>query len=100
MKQLISLKQFRYAGKRLRRGDVFRARTGQDERLLVAIGSAEEHVTPAPVVPPAAAAVVEQARPHFGYAAKVLASEPAGEVSERTGKPKRQYKRRDLTAED
>lgn len=75
--------------RRLRRGDVFEA-TPKHAALLVAIGKCRlcrETV----------------AKPIYEEVTEVTASDskdsPFAEISRRTGKPKRQYKRKDMVAE-
>ena len=87
---MITTKKHRYAGKLLQAGDAFQARGKTQARLLKALGVARQAV-PAPrgadgriVFPPK----VEPAE--FSYEAQVYVYPE---------KPKRQYKRRDMTAE-
>lgn len=88
----------RYAGRSYKAGDVFTARTKQDARLLVAVGMAAEYV------PPPVAAVLR--KPEKIPVADVVYEGPAqdapaqdAEVTAEVDKPKRYYKRRDMTAE-
>ncbi len=72
--RLIAKKPLRYAGRRCEAGEAFEA-SSRDAKLLCAIGKAE----PADEVPPV--------------------DEPA-ETPEPAAPPRRQYRRRDLVAED
>lgn len=107
---MIARKPIVYAGKRIAKGGRFSARGAQDARLLEAIG----HAVKAPVaqVPMPAPFHEVRAKPST-YTYRATAPKPIAEatvdsasghtsddVSSRTGKPKRQYKRRDMTAEE
>jgi hypothetical protein len=80
---LIALKTHHYAGQQHKAGEAYEARTARDARLLKALGYvAEENAsanTPASPLP-------------------APEPSPPGEVSD-DYKPKRRYRRRDLTAE-
>lgn len=99
-----------YAGRRLKAGDAFEARGRGDVRLLKALSRAVEATPPAPVPDPLPALLM----PKRQYVRKVVEPEPEQEQAsipepiafaspfaeaEETPKPKRQYKRRDMTAE-
>lgn len=71
--QVEALKNFAYARRRYRRGDVLTVRD-QDGRALMMAGAAT-------------------------LAGPVVNESPKVEISARTGKPKRKYKRRDMVAE-
>lgn len=109
---LIARRSFLYAGRRLAAGVEFGARTQSDARLLLAIGHADfapqgpaepEQPQPwslPPAEPPAPVAAVVEAPVDEAPAeapAEVPASESAAEAQ--PVKPRRQYRRRDLTAE-
>jgi hypothetical protein len=103
MKLMIALKPHRYAGQPKERGDVYRVQGAGEYRLIKALGWAEDHIVPAPVAAVFAPFVVEQVEEHPAEEAHIeepVSDEPEVEISLRTGKPKRQYKRRDMTAED
>lgn len=130
---LIAKRSLLYAGRRVASGAEFEARTGQDARLLIAIGhadfapagaSAEEVATLMAAVP---AAFVEEPPPQVAGswehpapnasppfdpspAVEVVAEQPAAEPAAEAPppapaedvppvKPRRTYRRRDLTAE-
>lgn len=104
---MIARKAFPYAGRRLSEGDRFQARGKQDARLLSAIGHAE--VAP-PVTAPTQAAPsflnvqfperVAKTSKAYSYS-RTVATKPALEEQavEPEVKPKRQYRRRDMTSE-
>lgn len=121
---LIAQRSFLYAGRRLAAGVEFGARTQSDARLLIAIGHADfapqgpvEPEQPQPWSMPQAetpapqpAAVVEEPPPVEVPEAPAVDEAPPSEppaaeadvqpdISPRTGKPRRSYRRRDLTAE-
>lgn len=111
---LIARRSFLYAGRRLAAGVEFGARTQSDARLLLAIGHADfapqgpaepEQPQPwslPPAEPPAPVAAVVEAPPVEEAPADVPpASEPVSEPATEAQpvKPRRQYRRRDLTAE-
>lgn len=128
---LIAKRSLLYAGRRVASGAEFEARTGQDARLLIAIGHADFAPAGEPdsipfradnVCTPADAPVVDvavswerpapNASPPFDPSptSEVVAAEPAAEpvaepqpappVAEAPPvKPRRTYRRRDLTAE-
>lgn len=124
---LIAKRSLLYAGRRVASGAEFEARTGQDARLLIAIGHADFAPAGEPdsipfradnVITPADAPVVEvaaswehpapNASPPFDPSpvAEVVAEQPAAEVPLPAPaedvppiKPRRTYRRRDLTAE-
>lgn len=92
---MVTLRAHVYAGRRLNPGDRFEA-TGQgDASLLKAIGRAEVY-KPAPVVvaPVLAPEPVFKLKDHADNAAETAAVE-----GEEYVRPKRQYRRRNLTAE-
>lgn len=75
------LKAVTYDGRRYRPGDTFTARGEGDARTLAAVKLAERVAAPStPVM--------------YQYGTKVVVAEKA------PAKPKRQYRRRDLTAEE
>jgi hypothetical protein len=86
-----------YAGRRVAAGSNFLVRGESDARLLTALGRASVAV-PAPI--PAVLAPVVPVRT---WGKQIKAEEPVStdgaEVAEEAPKPKRQYKRRDMTAE-
>lgn len=119
---MICSKSMPYAGRRINQGDPFEARTASDARLLAAIGKATYAVQtlPAPTPLPIKPVVQPPVHPHawramleaedFPMAEPVV--EPAAnldaptpeavDTDEQTDheiKPKRQYHRRDMTAE-
>lgn len=132
---LIAKRSLLYAGRRVASGAEFEARTGQDARLLIAIGRADFAPAGAPesipfradsVSTPADAPVAEVAAswehpapnasppfdpsPAVEVAAEQPAAEPAAEPAAQVPppapaedvpavKPRRTYRRRDLTAE-
>lgn len=90
---------------RYKPGDVFEM-PDRSARVFVRVGQLREvHdvvtpvITPAPepVYPPAPESVVEHATDEV--AESTPAAEAEQEISPRTGLPKRQYRRRDMTAE-
>lgn len=120
---MIAKRPLLYAGRRVASGAEFEARTGQDARLLIAIGhadfapagaSAEEVETLMAAVPAAfveepppqvAAPAPAEEAPVFEAPAEPV-SEPAAEVTPPAPaddvpavKPRRTYRRRDLSAE-
>jgi len=116
--QLIAKRPFLYAGKRLASGAEFNARTHSDARLLIAIGHADfapqgpvepEEPQPWSVAqqPPETVAIEVTAQPVDEAPAEVLpVEEPASDAASTApaeeapiAKPRRQYRRRDLTAE-
>ncbi len=128
---LIAKRSLLYAGRRVASGAEFEARTGQDARLLIAIGHADFAPAGEPdsipfradnVCTPADAPVVDVAvswerpapnasppfdpSPAVEVVAEQPAAEPAAEVTPPAPaedvppvKPRRTYRRRDLTAE-
>lgn len=82
MPKLIALKTFPYGGRRLKPNDAFTAVSAQDARLLIAIGRAKADLTP----------------PVQTYHAAVMTAEHSEPVDEPL-RPRRQYRRRDMTAE-
>ncbi len=86
-----------YAGHRVKVGDVFQASGETDARILTVIKKAERYTPPVYVAPPVAAPVARR-EPAPAYATKVLSQEKTDPVD--PVKPKRQYNRRDLTAEE
>lgn len=82
---LIATAAFTYAGQRLSPGDPLRARSPRDARILTAIGRAR---VAEPVEEPAGAPL----------AAGLVEATLAVELVE-APKPRRQYRRRDMTAE-
>lgn len=120
---LIAKRSLLYAGRRVASGAEFEARTGQDARLLIAIGHADfapagepdsipfraDNVgTPAAFVeePPQVAAPAPAEEAPVVEAAAEAVSEPAAEAPPPAPaedvppvKPRRTYRRRDLTAE-
>jgi hypothetical protein len=124
--RMISTRTHLYAGRRLRAGEQFDARGKRDMRLLEALGRARRvHADVIPVARPEPLIVAEPvavvAEPVMtepedaeltdaGDAAEGATEdapeqagtepEPETEISPRTGRPKRQYRRRDMTAED
>lgn len=104
---MISLASHVYAGRRLAKGDEFEARGRQDARLLAALGRAEAALPPIATIEPR-----PQARQSSAQTAQIPdqmvdipiadpdeGDEPEVEISPRTGRPKRTYRRRDMTAE-
>jgi hypothetical protein len=95
--QMLALVPQIYAGRRVAAGSNFLVRGESDARLLTALGRASVAV-PAPV-----AAVFAPLAPVQRWGKQIKAEETAptdgAQVAEETPKPKRQYKRRDLTAE-
>lgn len=125
---MIAKRPLLYAGRRVASGAEFEARTGQDARLLIAIGRAdfapagapaEEVETLMAAVPAAfveeppqqvAAPTPAEDAPAVEVAAEQPAAEPAAEPAAQVPppapaedvpavKPRRTYRRRDLTAE-
>lgn len=86
------------AFRRWKPGDEFEVPT-HEARFLVATKRAEYALLPVPVAEPVSVA----ADPVEEVAADEVAvkeeAEPEVEISERTGRPKRVYRRRDMTAE-
>lgn len=82
---MVALKPQIYAGRRRAAGALFDARGQSDARLLIALGRAD--FAPAPAVGEIAPEISPQFLP------------PVGAEPEVAPKPKRQYKRRDMTAE-
>lgn len=126
--EMIALKPLTYAGKRRKTGEEFPVRGQSDARVLIAIGSAdfapadEEDLPPAPpetvrVAAPAPApieqpAAAETPKPGPEPETRTEAAEPpAGDATasespaagaaepDAEAKPRRTYRRRDLTAE-
>lgn len=127
--EMVALKPFTYGGKRLKPGQRFEVKGQSDARLLRALDRAADFSPPvfiaplavkprrvevrpavietAPAVEPAVSLEVEapEAEPRAEEAPepkeKPAPVEPEAEpdVSLRTGKPKRQYRRRDMTSE-
>lgn len=100
MIKMVSSTSHLYAGRRLKAGDAFEARGRGDARLLRALGRAVDAPAPAPVAEPVPALLM----PKRQYVRKVVEPAPIAFVSplaepEEAPKPKRQYKRRDMTAE-
>ena len=106
--KLKARKYIRYAGKPVHAGDVFEAR-GADVRVLIAIGTAEKYTeprkravpavfkpTPAPLVAPVPVAEAAVAAQVAEFSDTRFTHEALADAEE---KPKRSYKRRDLTAE-
>jgi hypothetical protein len=109
---MICTKDLLYAGRRLKAGAAFDARGESDARVLVAIGKATRApapvaapVTPAPTaVQPRAARGQPAPHPWAPQPAPVVdqvdtASASAADETASADRPKRQYRRRDLTAE-
>lgn len=106
---MIATKDMVYAGRRIAKGGAFEARGKQDARLLSAIGRAEEAPTPVPA--PIPIPVPAPSPRMYTYARVQPVSEPVVEsmvepVSEAeqaddepAAKPKRAYRRRDMTSE-
>ena len=106
------LKPMQYAGRRVQAGQQFDAHGENDARLLVAIGKAARY-TP-PVVPvyvaPKSRAILTTTpqsifQPEPVPTVEAVATDTAvtaddAEVHDADEKPKRQYRRRDLTAEE
>ena len=99
--KLQARKYLRYAGKRVRAGEVFDARDA-DVRILLAIGSAEKYEPPKEPKP---IPNDVEARIQGMIASGMATEEEAEETRERLGyertasQQKRAYKRRDMTAE-
>lgn len=117
-------KAFPYAGRRLAVGDEFDARGKQDARLLIAIGKAVEFTPEVEakypqqhaasvfkpnipksledVLPAGAAPDVDQVHPTTVTVDSVVTNSLPAEPTEvvPAEKPKRQYRRRDMTASD
>jgi hypothetical protein len=91
--QLLALVPQIYAGRKVAAGSNFIVRGESDARLLIAIGRAAS-VPVAPVIP----VPPPVARKWTRAVVAVPIAEP--EEQEEAPKPKRQYKRRDMTAED
>jgi hypothetical protein len=121
--KMLSLKPHVYAGRRLKTDEEFECRGQSDRRLLIALGRAKDapvvaallkatpmknvadvdapaemtfsQDTPAFVEWPTAEQLAPAERAWGEYEAAAVVAE----VSPRTGKPKRTYKRRDMVAE-
>lgn len=98
--KLKARKYIRYAGKPVHAGDVFEVRDA-DVRVLIAIGTAEKYTEPPKRAVPAVfkpiPPVANEWKPPWP-----MPSLPAPEqepASQDESKPKRSYKRRDMTAE-
>ncbi len=88
MPKLIALSS-RIYGRRIKKGDSFSA-TAQEARLLIALGKAKADFTPPQTLSYRTTDLVAETT-------SVSAVEPV--ISERTGRPRRQYRRRDMSAE-
>jgi hypothetical protein len=86
--KLKAIKYIRYAGKPVQPGQVFECNDA-DVRVLLAIRTAEKYVEPPPKKVPAI----------FKPFAPVIEEEAKAEEKSDEDKPKRGYKRRDMTAE-
>jgi hypothetical protein len=97
--KMVSLKPHVYAGKRLSVGDEFEVSGRSDARLLTAIGRAIVAPPPAPE-PPAPPPVSRPLARVFVPKAEAPAVAPVvAEPDSDEPKPKRTYRRRDLSAE-
>jgi hypothetical protein len=104
--ELIALRPLVYASKRMKAGDRFSTRGGQDARLLKALGHAADAPPPV-VVEPEPVKRTYMRRDMVVEPPKVQPIEPpqgpawATDFTSETVelKPKRQYRRRDQTAE-
>jgi hypothetical protein len=92
--KLKALKYMRYAGKPVQVGDVFDANAA-DVRILLALNRAVNYVEPPPKPAPA---VFKPIPPYVASAAEVETAAKA-EADSDADKPKRAYRRRDMTAE-
>lgn len=100
MVRMVTTKSHLYAGKRLQVGAEFDARGSQDARLLKALGRAEKALPSAPAPAPAPSPAPAVAPPEPVYqTASVSAADPDA-ATEPTKPKRRQYQRRDMTAED
>ncbi len=81
---LVSIKNHRYAGKKRKVGDTYQVRNSSDATLMKALGWAVPEVTEKPSAP----------------VKTVTAVKPSVDTTEEPVKPKRAYKRRDMTAEE
>jgi hypothetical protein len=127
--KMLSLKPHLYAGRRLNTGDEFECRGQSDRRLLIALGRAKDApvvaallkatvtaalVSEAPVSKRVDITMLRDAEPMYVEVpadaddVDVVCDPVTGlhedvreylEISQRTGKPKRAYKRRDMVAE-
>lgn len=88
--QMMTVREHVYAGRRLKPGDAFDATGKSDARLLEAIGRAVYSRSLPPAEPVKAEPVVE---------APASESAQSEEVPGEYVRPKRQYRRRNLTAE-
>lgn len=108
---IVKARTLSYGGRRLQAGDKFQARGNGDAKLLMALGYAEIETAAVPVAP-----VIEEVKPKRAYHRRVIEAEPPVAPAEPPAwtptepgalvaddpfadKPKRAYKRRDLTAE-
>jgi len=100
MTEMITIKAHRYAGKMRAPGDKYEA-SGQNEKLVKALGWAKVAPPPDYFVPEPEPKPRSYARRDLA-AAEVSAAEPAPstEPDAEAPRPKRAYRRRDLTAED
>ena len=102
--QMTCLKPMQYAGRRVQAGDQFEAYGESDARVLTAIGKAARY-TPAPVVvivPKIVPRAILTTTPRAHVPPLPLPPAPAltaDETDDET-KTKRQYRRRDLTADE
>lgn len=85
---LVALRDHSYGGRRIKAGQQYATHYRHGADVLVKLGHAALAPEPDPL-PPAVAAALEP-EPTYDYTA---------ELSPITGKPKRQYRRRDMTAE-
>lgn len=90
--KLKASKHIRYGGKSLKAGEVFECKPA-DVRILLAIKHAETYVEPV-------ARKTYATRVVFAEPVAPAAAEPAAEPAAEEVPAKRQYKRRDLTAEE
>lgn len=90
--QLIALKPFTFAGKRVIPGQVFSSKGRSEVNALIALGMAEPALLlePVPMVP----------QEPISESVSMVATSEEAEISPRTGRPKRAYRRRDVTAEE
>lgn len=99
--KLKARKYIRYAGKPVHAGDVFEVRDA-DVRVLIAIGTAEKYVEPPKRAVPAVFKPIPDAPADEVTVAAQIDEFSAARFAHEAGaedKPKRAYKRRDMTAE-